>query len=178
MPVLSLRKHCALASAALGMVLVLSACGGGGGDKDVASAGGEKKPSAGASQNASHKEKSPEEMQKARLKYASCMREQGIDMPDPDADGTNVVMPADPKKFQAALDQCKRFMPNADGRAPEYTPEQKAKDVKLAKCLRDKGIEAEDPTDDGRMNIPDGGSKKTQDALKACGAMSSGKTGR
>ncbi|MEU5733191.1 hypothetical protein ABZ797_30345 [Streptomyces antimycoticus] len=174
MSVLSLRKHCALASAALGMVLVLSACGGGGGDDDVAGAGGEKKPSASASQKA----KSPEEMQKARLKYAACMREQGIDMPDPDPDGTNVVQPSDPKKFQAALDQCKQFMPNADGQAPAYTPEQKAKDVKLAKCLRDKGVEAEDPTDEGRMNIPDGESKKTQDALKACDAMSSGKTGQ
>ncbi|MCY0924085.1 MULTISPECIES: hypothetical protein [unclassified Streptomyces] len=176
MSVLSFRKRCALASAAMGMALALSACGGGGGGSsdDVASAGGEKKPSADAPQ----KEKSPEEMQKARLKYASCMREQGIDMPDPDADGQQVAQPADAKKFQAAVDKCKQFMPNADGQAPGYSPEQKAKDVKLAQCLRGKGVEAEDPTADGMMNIPNGDSQKTQDALKACGAVSSGKAGQ
>ncbi|MEV0743216.1 hypothetical protein AB0I51_46540 [Streptomyces sp. NPDC050549] len=160
-----------LIAGVLGLALALSACGSGGGGRDVASAGGSKKPSAEASQTTG-------DPMKDRLKYAACMRKQGIDMPDPGADGQDVTIPADQEKFQAAVDKCKQYLPHADGQAPGYGAEQKAADLKVAQCLRSKGVNASDPTDDGHMNIPDGDSQKTKDALKACGGSTSGKTGQ
>ena len=55
------------------------------------------------------------ELQDAFLQYAQCMRENGIDMPDPDFSGGGVIMDggdADPSSdaFQEADEACKHFL--------------------------------------------------------------------
>ncbi|WP_245687168.1 hypothetical protein [Streptacidiphilus griseoplanus] len=158
-----LRTRVPLAVGALAAALALSACGSGSSGSQVASGGGSRTPSAGSSQKSS-------DPQQARLQYAACMRSKGIDMPDPGANGTQVQVPSNPAKFEAAANACQHFLPNATGEgAGGYSAAQRAQDLKLAQCLRSKGVDAQDPTADGKMNIPDGDSQKTQDALKACG---------
>src|SRR5262245_8059877 len=49
------------------------------------------------------------------LKFAQCMREHGIDMPDPaPGQGAGIRLPqgADPKKVQEAQEKCKQYLPN------------------------------------------------------------------
>jgi hypothetical protein len=166
-----LRTRLPLAVGALTAALALSACGSGSSGSHVASAGGSRTPSAGSSQKSS-------DPQHARLQYAACMRSNGIDMPDPGANGMKAQKPADTTKFQAAVNVCKHFLPNPTGQGGGYSAAQRAQDLKLAQCLRSKGIDAQDPTADGTMNIPDNGDQKTQDALTACGSFQKGRTGQ
>ncbi|MFG1608376.1 hypothetical protein [Actinoplanes sp. NPDC049265] len=77
--------------------------------------------------------------------FAKCMREAGVDMPDPDADGAVVVPPA-PKgadeeqaKMQAASEKCSPLLPNG-GKPEKPTAEELARMKALAQCLRKNGL--------------------------------------
>src|SRR5438477_10993926 len=79
---LSPKRPLRLAAMAAGLALSLAACGGGGsGSTDVASlAGGQKSGAAAEKTSAKKASKDPEQ---AMLDFARCMRDHGIDMPDP-----------------------------------------------------------------------------------------------
>lgn len=89
------------------------------------------------------------------LKYAKCMRENGIDMPDPAGpDGATIALAlpdaADGmEQMNRAIEACKSFQP----KAPQMTPEQRQaatdKALELAKCMRKHGVDMPDPTTDG-----------------------------
>jgi hypothetical protein len=160
-----------LAAGAASRVLVLSACGAHDTGDDVASAKGSRTPTAGASAKS-------KDAQKARLQFAACMRRNGVDMPDPGADGTKLTMPSDPAKFSSAVEKCKQYMPSADGQGSVDSASANAQALKLARCLRGKGIDVPDPSADKPLNIPDAESQKTQDAMKACGGGVSGRAGQ
>jgi hypothetical protein len=125
-------------------LLVVAALSGCAADKDeqqIASAGGGGKPSAGAS--------APVDTAAQGLKFAKCMRAEGIEMPDPRPDGM-VALPAVPagaggeaaaKKTDAALEKCREFMPDG-GEPPKPSPEDLAKARDYAKCVRENGIPA------------------------------------
>src|SRR5919108_2619815 len=93
-----------VAVAALVLILALAACGGGGGDPDdVASLGGSS-GNTGTGTTAGN-----QDPQKAALEFAECMREHGIDMPDPDANGGFELTPdiqGDPEDFRKAEEAC------------------------------------------------------------------------
>jgi hypothetical protein len=80
------------------------------------------------------------------LKYAKCMREHGIDMPDPQRVGSGGIKqtmngkPGSRAKMDAANKDCQKYMQIGGGRA-------KAKDAMLAyaKCMRDNGVDMPDP---------------------------------
>lgn len=64
------------------------------------------------------------EMQDRFLEYAACMREQGIDMPDPDFSGEGggafrMEEPEDPEKFEAAQKECEDLIGAPPGAARE-----------------------------------------------------------
>jgi hypothetical protein len=124
--------------AAVGAALALGACGGSddGGGGSASSAEG--KAFEGA------------------LKYARCMREHGIDMPDPkkDANGRFRVTAkaaagsgADNAKMQAAQKDCQKYMKAGGGKAPSAAEQAKAKDAMLAytRCMRSQGVKIADP---------------------------------
>jgi hypothetical protein len=106
------------------------------------------------------------------------MRKNGVDMPDPGASSMKVTAPADPAKFSAAVEKCKQYMSSADGQAPNTDASSQAQQLKVAKCMRGKGLDVQDPSAGAPLNLPDPESTKTQNALKACGGEVSGKTGR
>ena len=62
-------------------------------------------------------------MQDRMLKFAACMREQGIDMPDPDFRGGGGSFPlpdnADSDEFRAAQEACKQYFGPAGGSGTE-----------------------------------------------------------
>jgi hypothetical protein len=135
------------------LALALAGCAQNGGDNDngIATAGGAKatpSASADAGVNLSDDER--------RLKFAECMREQGIDMPDP-GDGPGVRIRVgegtDPKKVDAAMEACKKYAPNG-GEPPKLNAEQLEQARKFAKCMRSNGVpDFPDPGADGRITM-------------------------
>jgi hypothetical protein len=108
------------------------------------------------------------DFREAALKHARCMRQHGIDMPDPTfGGGTNkdeieLQRPAGGKQaFQRAEDACRKYLDAVRG--PELSPEQEREfrenALRHARCMREHGIDLPDPTfSEGRvqMRLPNG----------------------
>jgi hypothetical protein len=114
--------------------------------------------------------------------YAKCMRENGVDMPDPDGDGVlrapavKAGSPID-KKMETASEKCLPLLPADVGGAPQkMTPEDLAKARALAKCMRENGVpEYPDPDPEtGAFALPEKqlDVTKLQAAGKKCGGES------
>ena len=123
---------------------------------ETAAPGGSADPSASAL--------TPEE---AALAFAQCMREHGVDMPDPVFSGTAggggtitqqrpALNPQTEPAFNAANEACKHFQDDIrrNGTSePMSAAEQKAF-LDYAACMRDHGIDMADPTfEDGGVSI-------------------------
>ncbi|MEW2431671.1 hypothetical protein AB0877_26985 [Micromonospora sp. NPDC047644] len=133
------------------VLLALALAGCGAGDDDgggVATAGG-----ASTSATASGVPVSDADRQ---LAFARCMRENGVDMPDPEAGGRpNFKFGADvdQQKVQAAMEKCQDKLPNG-GQGPQLNPEQAEQMRTLARCMRENGVpDFPDPDADGRVRI-------------------------
>jgi hypothetical protein len=111
--------------------------------------------------------------------FAKCMREHGVDMPDPkpgpDGKGMSIGIQgdgADRSKIDAAQNACKHLMPNGGEMKPP-SAEELDKMRKDAKCMRDHGVDMPDPDPSGkgtaRIGGPGDDPKKFEDAAKACG---------
>ncbi|MEC3981163.1 hypothetical protein [Amycolatopsis sp. H20-H5] len=159
---------------------LLSGCAGGGGDGNkIASISSPPKTSEGNAGGNGSDATDASRADQARV-FAKCMREHGVDMPDPKVspDGKGIAvqaMPADgmdENKMKAADEACKKFLPNGGEMKPP-SPEELDKLRKEAKCMREHGIDMPDPdqANPGRTTI--GGGKdeqgKLEGAMKACG---------
>ena len=165
-------KTKAMAAAALSSLL-LAACGGGGSGGDGANAS-----------NASRSAKAED----ALLKFAQCMRRQGVDVGDPgeggfvrigpDGEAGKGAQPQNPAKFRRAQQACDKYLREA-GPPPELSEEQQEeferKAIAFARCMREQGIDLPDPetSSDGRVaqELPAGAdpeSARFREADKAC----------
>ncbi|MFF5263646.1 hypothetical protein ACFY4C_32365 [Actinomadura viridis] len=158
---------------AVPLVLGLAACGGDDGGTGVASAGGTvAKASASPSRSLS-----PED---AQLKFAQCMRQNGIDMPDPQAGGGNFRMElrknGNREKLQAAMEKCRPFL-EASGKLPEFRdPKFRDQMVKFAQCARKNGIDIPDPSGEGIQGyLKEVDRADIQKARKVCGHLLPGR---
>jgi hypothetical protein len=121
-----------------------------------------------------------EEFREAALDFAQCMRENGVDMPDPEPDG-GIIMRAGPDTDQAAVERaqkaCQEHMDKV--RPPEMDEEQQREfreaALKHAQCMREHGIDMPDPSFSGeggvRQRMPEGlnpESPRFQEAEEAC----------
>jgi hypothetical protein len=87
------------------------------------------------------------------LKFAKCMREHGIDMPDPQRTGSGGIKqtvngkPGSRAAMEAAQKACQKYMQIGGGKAPSAAEQAKVKDAMLAyaKCMRDNGVDMPDP---------------------------------
>jgi hypothetical protein len=140
------------------------ACGGGSGGGGIASLSGReqaagddadaKKTSASdAGARGAPEDKDPEE---AFLDFAKCMREHGIDMPDPDTSGGGMVKfragvragaDASPEKMEEADKACRPLLGDAGpaSLSPEQQQEMQDAMVAFAGCMRENGIDMPDP---------------------------------
>jgi hypothetical protein len=115
---------------------------------------------------------------------AKCMREHGIDMPDPKPGSDGRALTIEPggksqEELSAALKECGKSSgaggANTDANG-ELTQEFKDQQLKYAQCMREKGIDMPDPKFDGGMQaaqampMDEAGKQKFEDANKACGA--------
>lgn len=140
-----------------------SACGGGASDgKGVASATG------ASAKNAAKQKADP---QQAGLDFARCMREHGVDVPDPDAGqggfavrigggpgdgpstaasgpGGNAISLEENEAFEA----CRHFLDDAVARGDGPSdPEMADRALKFAQCMREHGVDMPDPQVNGGM---------------------------
>lgn len=104
-----------------------------------------------------------------QLAFAQCMREHGIDLPDPAGDGS-MQAPAidDMSAFTAASEECQKKLgprPQPEGGPTKSDEEQLADMVKVAECFREHGIEVPDPKAGEAPSIP---LDAPEDVLKAC----------
>jgi hypothetical protein len=162
----------------LGLIAVgvLSACGSSQDlSDDVASLG-----SSAPSDSTAESVPTSVDPQEAFTDYTKCMRDEGIDMPDPQvisadaADGgqggqtinVNDSVPEgerpnvdfDSDEFEAADKKCKPILDSAMGQIeidPEVEAEHRQEMLEFAKCMRDHGIDFPDPkfSDDGGISI-------------------------
>ena len=147
-------------------MLALAACGG----------GSDGPGGAGGGANADDK------AFQGALKFAQCMRQHGVDMPDPQrgangrvtirsgergpkkgAGGMNKSFSAGPMdpKFKAANSACSKYLTKGGGKAPSPAEQAKRQDAILAyaRCMRSKGINMPDPkfSSDGGVQMQIGG---------------------
>ncbi|HKB19520.1 MAG TPA: hypothetical protein VKC65_00815 [Gaiellaceae bacterium] len=160
-------------AAALG--LALAACGGSGDSNGVASLSSTGQTTTSSSSGSGGA--SPRERREAELKFARCMREHGVDIPDPVNGRFDLKLkPGDQKNAEAAQRACAKYLQSV---APRISPEEQTKmrqaALDYAKCMRDHGIEMADPQfQEGggmTMRMPEHTREddpKFKDAQKAC----------
>jgi hypothetical protein len=162
----------------LGLLLALSlavaACGGSGGKNTdgVASLGGDR-PTSTTSPGGNG---GPTQ---AALAYARCMRQHGINLPDPKVDANGHIaqqLPSgvdpDAPKFKAANQACKQYLPDG-GEPPKADPQQQQQMLAFARCMREHGINIPDPKPDGGIDVDGAKGVNPEDpkfkaAFKAC----------
>jgi hypothetical protein len=194
------RRATVLAAALLVLVAgPLAACGGDdGSDNAVASLDGAAAASDdgggggddGGGGGGRSDEANQAEFQDAMLEYAQCMRDHGVDMPDPTFDDGNVAIGgkgpdsrggADQDAFMAADEACRSILEDAMPEislSPEEQAEMQDQMLAMAECMRGKGHDMPDPqvSDKGtvEVHVGDGGSAPDlddptfQDDMQAC----------
>jgi hypothetical protein len=146
---LSLRRGLA-AAFAVALLGSLVACGDGSGDADDTTL-----PVAAGASSATPDEDADADLdpEDAMLKYAQCMREHGVDMPDPEPGGGISINGEglSPEQMEAAQTACQKWMDMAEpadgGR--ELTEEEKQSFLEMAACMRERGYNFPDPVFDG-----------------------------
>jgi hypothetical protein len=134
---------------------------------------------------------SEEEVRQANLKFASCMRDNGVDMPDPSTDGGRTEFKLkvggdsgiSPEKFETATKACEKYRKDIRSQLSEED-QQRFKEQALAhaRCMREHGIDFPDPTFDAeggaRVRLRGGSGGKLNDedpkfkaAQEACGDL-------
>ncbi|NRQ31642.1 hypothetical protein HII36_07275 [Nonomuraea sp. NN258] len=132
---------------ALALAVALTACGtDGDGGSQVASAGGTGKATASAAPSLNNQDK--------MMKFAQCMRENGIEMDDPvPGKGIRIMSkPGQEETMKKAQEACKQYAPSGEGGPGGAANAEKMR--ALAKCMRDNGVaEFPDPEPNGGMRI-------------------------
>ncbi|MDG4856890.1 hypothetical protein P8605_01720 [Streptomyces sp. T-3] len=138
----------ALAVVPLVFTVLLTGCGSQGGGTGVASADGVKKDGASASASLSADEMG--------VKFAQCMRENGVPMDDPEPGG-GIQLRVDgsiPKStVDKALETCRKYQPQgAKGKDGKGGEKMRA----YAQCMRKNGVEEFPDPEGGGMRIDKG----------------------
>ncbi|MEU4696839.1 hypothetical protein [Nonomuraea dietziae] len=171
-----MRTRLVLASLPL---LLLTACGSAPTTTEVASADGTAK-----SGSAKPSPSATVDRAEAQLKFAQCMRENGVDMADPDPNGGIRIEAkkdgADQGLMDKAMKACKEHLDGAIGDKAAQDPKRRDQMLKFAQCMREHGVDMPDPSADGmvKMTMPKGSSEATvKAAQEACKELAPGMAG-
>jgi hypothetical protein len=89
------------------------------------------------------------DLEEQRRKFVQCMRDNGIDLPDP-GDGHVRPLPGgdvDREKLRKALETCRSLAPSGPRR--KMSPQDQEKRRKFVQCMRDNGIDRPGPMRSG-----------------------------
>lgn len=149
------RRNASAAFVVALLAVTLSACAPDA-DPGVASAGDGKGSNTGqADAKTSYEDMTDAERQDLDRQFASCMRDNGVDMPDPGTDGGLSVSSGagdaeEAENMQKAFETCKEFTPNG-GEPVKMSPEDLEASREFAKCMRENGVDMPDPDPNGGM---------------------------
>ncbi|SDU59667.1 hypothetical protein [Jiangella alkaliphila] len=150
---------------ALLLTVTLTACGSDDGDDDVSAAGtGDSTSDSGGGSGGG--ETDPEQ---AELDFYECMRENGVDMPDPDPGQPGIQLQV-PPGAEAAMEECRSLLPNGGDMAQTDADDLESLRAFTA-CMRENGIDMPDPAADGGLSMPEGvdpQSAEFQTAMTTC----------
>jgi hypothetical protein len=108
--------------------------------------------------------------QDSQVKYAQCLRQHGINAPDPEpGSGLRIEgLDSEKGKLDAALKACKQYNPKRDVNPNDPAGHDRA--VKMAQCMRRHGVNAPDPQPGQPLRIETNGGDRTkiQRAQEAC----------
>jgi hypothetical protein len=162
------------------LVLALAACGGKKDHGMPTANGGTATATPKASASLSDEQK-----REQALKFARCMRDHGIDVPDPGSDkgvqiGGGHAGVAD-EKTKAAMEACRQYLPDG-GDLKKPSTDQIEQQRKYAQCMRQHGVpNFPDPSADGGLDIGRTGLKpddpKFKQADEACRSVRPGPVG-
>jgi hypothetical protein len=179
------------------LAFVASGCGSSGsGDDGVAAL--DTGASAASGDGSTTPRQTEQDPQEAALAWATCMREHGVDVPDPqvDEDGRVQIRPGsggavprrDSTKFREAMEAC--GSPFGDAGPPQLSDEEREQLqeslLEFAQCMREHGIDMPDPEFSGGGGLfrvgPGGGvdpdDPDFQEAQEACGSILQDARGR
>jgi hypothetical protein len=155
------KKLTLLALALAATSVALAACGGGSGS-----------PSASAGEGGAVSEGASSPQFRWELKFTHCLREQGISVADPDPVKGAPSVDHD-AAYLAASKVCEEQVgePPAAGEAQSPGREKAMAEagLRMAKCLREHGVEAADPSPDEALLVPPGTSSKVLDECASPG---------
>jgi hypothetical protein len=90
------------------------------------------------------------------LKFAQCMREHGVNIPDPEPGKPAMVtfdQNTSQEKAEAAMQACRQFAPNGGAGGTQPDPKQAEAMRKFAQCMRDNGVEKFPDPENGGVRI-------------------------
>ncbi len=173
-----------LAVAASAAAFALAGCGGdGGGSKVPTAADGGARASGTASGQAGGDDVAA--YVEAQRAYVKCLRQNGIDAPDPDAKGNidfgggdDVLALKKNPKFRTATEKCAKYqvaVPDSveNGNQPSLSPAQIKVKLKYAECMQKNGApDFPDPGPDGLgQGEWDQSSASAKRAIRICGPI-------
>lgn len=166
------RLGAGLAGTLVALALALAACGPSDGGPGVASAGrGGSEGSAGSGGDAARERSGGDDRGRD---FARCMRDQGLDMDDPGGDGSlSIDMGADLSDIDEAIGACREHMPNGGELAPLPAEQQEAL-RSYAACMREQGVEMDDPDPTGLPGLPRGPKDQVDAATAVCDELLAG----
>ncbi|MFD6889735.1 hypothetical protein [Streptomyces sp. NPDC059957] len=156
-----MKRSTTMTTAALltGLTLFVTACtggaGGSGGKKDEKNDSSNSSGTGGSGGGADADN---------ALKMRKCLRDNGVDAPDPkpgeDPRGMTLGAGADQEVLKKAMEKCGMKGPGSGG---EISQAEKDKALKQAKCMRDNGFDMPDPEFNGNarsgISLPEGADK-------------------
>ncbi|MFD5146596.1 hypothetical protein [Streptomyces sp. NPDC058401] len=158
-----MKRSTTMTTAALltGLTLFVTACTGGAGGSDGKK--DENKDSSNSSATGGSGSGGGADADNA-LKMRKCLRDNGVDAPDPkpgeDPRGMTLGAGADQEVVKKAMEKCGMSGPGSGG---EMSQADKDKALKQAKCMRDNGFDMPDPEFNGNartgFSIPEGADK-------------------
>jgi len=140
-------------TAGLGLLLAVSCavtgCGDSGKSQDGIASGGGNGTATTATASSSAGSDDP-------AKWTKCLRDNGIDVKDPEPGTGAVQLPDSSPALTAALDKCKQYNSGQSGKtgADPNDPTQQEQRLKFAKCMRDQGVDWADPVAGQPMTMP------------------------
>ncbi|WP_101845265.1 hypothetical protein [Zhihengliuella sp. ISTPL4] len=147
-----------LAGVGVAMLAALAAC-------SSPSASSTAQPSESTGQAESEASSPDKAFQEWQLKFAECLRGEGIDQSDPSEDGSVDLNLGDEEAYTAAAETCEKKLgppPAATGDTGQAVQEQQ---LKSAQCLRDEGYDVEDPKPGEAFGVP---ADASEEAIEKC----------
>ena len=152
------------------LVGLVAGCAGKARGPGVASAAGSDNATASASPTPSL------DAEEQRRQFVQCMRDHGVDVPDPDSGGGIRITSSAGPGSEKAIEECQKYLPA--GKAAKPDPQMLEQAREFAKCMRDHGVDMPDPdpnaggfrvqkgSGDGRVSPDDAAFKAAMEACK------------